>query len=58
MSAMGTPLPSIKWGRAKGQIIMKGLFGILEFSQKTNELKRICSFVFWENSLGTKGLGA
>ena len=26
-----------KWGMAKGQIISKGLFGILGFFQKTNE---------------------
>ena len=29
----------------KGQMISKGLFGILEFFQKTNE--RIRSFIFW-----------
>ena len=33
----------------------KGHFGILQFSQKTNErivivVKKICLFVFWENS--------
>ena len=42
----------------KGQIISKGLFGILGFFQKTNkqicfitvrEKKRIRSFVFWKN---------
>ena len=45
----GSPYP-------KGQIILKGLFGIVEFSQKTNERIRrssknefVCSF-FWENS--------
>ena len=39
------------FGRTKGQIISKGLFGVLEFSQKTNEQIRhssknefVCSF--------------
>ena len=31
----------------KGQIISKGLFGVLEFSQKTN--KQIHSIIFGEN---------
>ena len=45
---------------ANGQLISKGLFGILEFFQKTNEQilfstvmlgkkNRIHSFIFWKN---------
>ena len=33
---------------SKGQIISKGLFGVLKFSQNMNE--QIRSFDFWENS--------
>ena len=49
---------SVSIKRPKGQFILKELFAILEFFQKTNQIsdhstirqkKRICLFVYWKN---------